>query len=84
MGIATRMPALQSADYRFLFYNTVLAAAARWALMLARGWLVFELTDSTGAVGIVTFAGMELSDAIDPTTLIVDSIRARQIAGGCQ
>ena len=53
-----RMPALRSADYRFLFYNTVLAAAARWGLMLARGWLVFELTDSTGAVGIVTFAGM--------------------------
>ena len=26
--------------------------------MLARGWLVFQLTDSTGAVGIVTFAGM--------------------------
>ena len=52
------MPALQSADYRFLFYNTVLAAAARWALMLARAWLVFELTDSTGAVAIVTFAGM--------------------------
>lgn len=58
MRMVARMPALQSADYRFLFYNTVLAAAARWALMLARGWLVFELTDSTGAVGIVTFAGM--------------------------
>lgn len=53
-----RMPALESLDYRLLFYNTVLAAGARWALMLARGWLVFELTDSTGAVGIVTFAGM--------------------------
>ena len=53
-----RMPALESADYRLLFYNTVLAAAARWALMLGRGWLVFQLTDSTGAVGIVTFAGM--------------------------
>ena len=53
-----RMSALRSSDYRFLFYNTVLAAAARWGLMLARGWLVFELTDSTGAVGIVTFAGM--------------------------
>lgn len=53
-----RMPALESPDYRLLFYNTVLAAAARWALMLARGWLVFQLTDSTGAVGIVTFAGM--------------------------
>ena len=54
----SRMPALESADYRLLFYNTVLAAAARWALLLARGWLVFSLTDSTGAVGIVTFAGM--------------------------
>ena len=54
----TRLPALQSPDYRLLFYNIVLAEAARWALMLARGWLVFQLTDSTGAVGIVTFAGM--------------------------
>ena len=53
-----RMPALQSPDYRMLFYNTVLAVGARWALMLGRGWLVFQLTDSTGAVGIVTFAGM--------------------------
>ena len=53
-----RMPALQSRDYRLLFYETVLGAAARWALLLGRGWLVFELTDSTGAVGIVTFAGM--------------------------
>jgi MFS family permease len=52
------LPALQSPDYRLLFYNTVLAAAARWALILARGWLVFQLTDSTSAVGIVTFAGM--------------------------
>ncbi len=58
MRLFERMPALQSADYRFLFYNTVLAAAARWALMLARAWLVFELTDSTSAVAIVTFAGM--------------------------
>ncbi len=49
---------MESPDYRLLFYNTVLAAGARWALMLARGWLVFQLTDSTGAVGIVTFAGM--------------------------
>jgi MFS family permease len=56
--MSARMPALESPDYRRLFYNTVLAAGARWALMLARGWLVFELTDSTGAVGIVTFAGM--------------------------
>ena len=53
-----RMPALESPDYRLLFYETVLGAAARWALLLGRGWLVFELTGSTGAVGIVTFAGM--------------------------
>ena len=53
-----RFPALQSQDFRKLFYNYVLSSAARWAEMLGRGWLIFEITGSTGAVGIVTFCGM--------------------------
>ena len=53
-----RLPALQSPDYRRLFFNRFFASASNWALMLARGWLVFDLTDSSLAVGLVTFAGM--------------------------
>jgi len=52
------MPAFASPDFRRLFFNDFFTAASRWALMLARGWLVFELTNSSFAVGIVTFAAM--------------------------
>ena len=57
-NLLNRFPALQSQDFRKLFYNYVLSSAARWAEMLGRGWLIFEITGSTGAVGIVTFCGM--------------------------
>ena len=33
---------------------------------------------------LVTFAGLELADSIDPTTMIVETVRARQIAGRCE
>ena len=56
--VLRRLPALQSPDYRRLFLSTFFTAAARFAMMLARGWLVFELTGSSFAVGLVTFAGM--------------------------
>ncbi len=56
--LLNRFPSLQSQDFRKLFYNYVLSSAARWAEMLGRGWLIFEITGSTGAVGIVTFCGM--------------------------
>ena len=36
----------------------MLTSAAQWALLLGRGWLIFELTGSTSAVGLVTFCGM--------------------------
>lgn len=45
------------ADYRRLFVATSFTSGARWALVLGRGWLAFELTDSAFAVGVVTFAG---------------------------
>ncbi len=56
--IVRQFPALGFRDYRLLFTNSVFVAAANWALILARGWLVYELTESSTAVGMVTFAGM--------------------------
>ena len=55
---ARQFPALASRDYTLLFINSVFAAGANWALLLARGWLVFDITGSSAAVGLVTFAGM--------------------------
>jgi MFS family permease len=56
--LTRNFPALASPDYALLFTNAVFAAAAHWALLLARGWLVWELSESSTAVGLVTFAGM--------------------------
>ncbi len=53
-----QFPALRSRDYALLFTNSMFSAGANWALLLGRGWLVFALTQSSSAVGIVTFAGM--------------------------
>lgn len=52
-----RFPAMASSDFRRLFVNGFYTTGSRWAQVLARGWLVHELTDgSSGAVGWVTFA----------------------------
>jgi MFS family permease len=55
---AERHPALQSPDFRRIFFNAFFASASHWTMLLARGWLVFELTDQAVWVGAVTFAGM--------------------------
>jgi MFS family permease len=53
----TRFPAMASWDFRRLFANGFFITGSRWAQVLARGWLVHELTGgSTTAVGWVTFA----------------------------
>jgi len=52
-----RFPAMTHSDFRRLFANGFFTTGSRWAQVLARGWLVHDLTDgSTAAVGWVTFA----------------------------
>lgn len=50
--------ALQYQDYRNLWIATTFSASAAWALIIARGWLAFEITDGSLWVGIVTFAAI--------------------------
>ena len=50
--------ALQYRDYRTLWTANLCAGAAAWALIVARGWLAFEITDSSLWVGVVTFMAM--------------------------
>ncbi len=47
---------MASADFRRLFANGFYTTGSRWTEVLARGWLVHDLSDgSTAAVGWITF-----------------------------
>ena len=50
--------ALQYKDFRTLWTANLLAGASAWALIVARGWVVYEITDSSLWVGLVTFMAM--------------------------
>ncbi len=50
--------ALQYRDYRTLWTANLCAGAAAWGLIVARGWLAFEITGSSLWVGVVTFMAM--------------------------
>ena len=54
------------------------AGSAHWALIVARGWLVFDLTGSSGLVGVVTFAAMIPRFLISPFAgLLADRVDRR-------
>lgn len=58
-GISSRyFAALAYSDYRWLWIAAMGGASAYWALIVARGILVLEMSDSSAWVGIVTFAAM--------------------------
>ena len=50
--------ALEYPEFRTMWLASLAAQAAAWALIVARGWLVFDMTGSSMVVGIVTFAAM--------------------------
>ncbi len=72
---------LQYQDYRTMWIATTCSAAAAWALIVARGWLAWEITGASAWVGIITFAAMAprvfttpivgyLADRFDRQTLL--------------
>jgi len=50
--------ALQYRDYRTLWIANTCSGAASWALIIARGWLAYELTGGLFWSGVVTGAAM--------------------------
>lgn len=50
--------ALEYREFRTMWLASLAAQAAAWALIVARGWLVFDMTGSSMVVGLVTFAAM--------------------------
>ncbi len=60
------LPALEYSDYRKLWLATLCSQSAAWALIIARGSLVKDLTGSDGWVAAVTFAAMIPAVAMAP------------------
>ena len=52
------LAALAYEDFRHMWLANASAQAAAWALIVTRGWLVFDQTHSTFSVGLATFAAM--------------------------
>lgn len=50
--------ALEYRDYRLMWLANFSAQSAAWALIVTRGWIVYDMTHSSMDVGIVTFAAM--------------------------
>ena len=60
------LSALGYRDFRTLWTAGFFAGAAAWALIVARGWLVYQISDSSLWVGIVTFTAMFPRVAVTP------------------
>lgn len=52
------LSALAYRDFRILWMANLSSQAAAWALIVARGWLVYTMSGSSSWVGLVTFAAM--------------------------
>ncbi|MEA2638750.1 MAG: hypothetical protein QOF51_144 [Chloroflexota bacterium] len=74
------LAALEYPDFRNMWFATMSAQAAAWALVVSRGWLVFDMTGSSLAVGIVTFATMAPSLIMPPIAgVLADRIDRRNL-----
>ena len=62
------LAALAYGDYQTLWTANFFAGAAAWALIVARGWIVYEISDSSLWVGVVTFAAMIPRVLVSPFT----------------
>ncbi|MBI4201417.1 MAG: MFS transporter [Chloroflexi bacterium] len=74
--------ALAYRDYRTMWFATMASGAAAWALIVARGTLVFKLSDSSAWVGVVTFAAMAPQFFVPPIVgLLADRFDRRKLLG---
>src|SRR5687768_984097 len=72
--------ALEYPEFRKLWYANASAQAAAWALIVTRGWLVFERTESSFWVGATTFAAMGPQFIVPPIAgVLADRVDKRTI-----
>ncbi len=72
--------ALQYREFRLLWSANASAQAAAWALIVVRGWLIFQETGSSFWVGAATFAAMAPQFLVPPIIgVLADRIDRRTI-----
>ena len=72
--------ALQYREFRLLWSANASAQAAAWALIVTRGWLIFDETGSSFWVGAATFAAMGPQFLVPPIIgVLADRIDRRTI-----
>lgn len=72
--------ALAYRDFKRMWLANVSAQAAAWALIVSRGWLVFDMTHSSVSVGVVTFAAMAPQLIMPPVAgVLADRISRRNL-----
>ncbi len=49
---------LKYPDFLKMWLASLFAGSSYWALIVVRGWVVYQLSDSNMLVGLVTFAAM--------------------------
>ena len=65
-GWAFMLRALRYRNYRLFFGGQVVSLVGTWMTMTATSWLVYRLTGSAAALGIVSFAGQAPSVLLTP------------------
>jgi len=74
------LAALEHRDYRMLWSANLLAGSAAWALIVARGWLVMNMSESSLLVGVATFLAMIPRIAVTPFAgLLADRMDRRTL-----
>ena len=77
------LSALQFRDFRILWIGSIAAGAAAWALIVARGWLVWDMSHSSLDVAIVTFLAMIPRVIIPPFSgYLADRFERRKVMAG--
>ena len=83
-GWRTTFSSLENRGYRWYWLSSVASYAAMQMQIVVRGWLVYDLTDSALALGLVSFAvgvpllllspyGGAIADRVDKRRLIIIS-----------
>lgn len=78
--ISRYLSALAYRDFRVLWIANLSSQAAAWALIVARGWFVYTMSDSSAWVGLVTFAAMFPRVVVTPISgYLSDRFDRRQV-----
>ena len=76
------LPSLAYRDYRYLWMTTLSSSGAAWGLIVARGWLVYDLSESSVWVGVTTFAAMIPLFLVPPFAgFLADKFQRRRLLG---